>query len=355
MPQLGCGSHRAAVVDRETGQAVVHLDDITHVEWSRDLGRYSSAQVTVGRKGNCCSRLHMVRSWRHELVIWRDNDEVWRGPVVRPQFARGSTTIPARDAWAWLDKRIIRRDTNLDGDLTDIAMALIRQGLEHPDGGADETRILDYVDARPAGHTGAHEYKAGQRSVGVELRNLATGALNMTFLGRRLVLFGTEPLSRTAMIQDKHILDEITVLEDGLATATRVTVVGNGVVGSCGSTDPYYGLLEEIVNDPTISTSDAARQLACTIASTNRHPPVIVSVPDGAQLSPNAPVTIDQLVPGVAMPVWSQDTCRPLNQDLVLSRLQVRWEESGEQVLVTLEPGNVLEDSMLQVGDGGGL
>src|SRR5690625_2079097 len=89
-----------------------------------------------------------------------------------------------------------------------ISVRLLQHALTHPDGGGDETCILADLDARETGVLTDVEYKAYQRSMGAELRNLVRGPLNATFLGRRLVLFGPQGLGRTAMLQDKDFLDE---------------------------------------------------------------------------------------------------------------------------------------------------
>ncbi len=348
MAKLGCGHNVAAVVDRETGNTVTNLDDVIELRWERTLDTYSTAEVTVGRQGRCCARLDGVRSWRHELVVWREHggqrNEVWRGPIMRPRYQPNATILEARDKWAWLDRRDLRRDLELSGDVTEVAVALIEEALKHPDNKPDETGLKRHLDVRRAGVWGSFEYKAQQRSIGAELRNLADGPLNMTFLGGKLVLFGPEPLSRTAMIQDKDLLADIEVLEDGLAAATRVTVVGQGVRASCGGTDPYYGLIEQTINDHTITSVEAARALACSIQATVKHPPLVVSVPNGAQLSPKAPVPLDTLVPGVEIPFWSERTCRKVDQNLVLTRLEVVQNRSGERVLVTATPGVATAD-----------
>lgn len=337
---LGCGTHRAAVFDRCESAKVADLDDVISGEWERLLDSASQATVEVGRNGDCCRALDQIVPWRHELVIWRDDEQVWSGPLMDPEYGSDSTVLRAQDRWAWLDVHAIREDMELSGDYTDIAARLLRHALTHPDGGEDETCILPALDARATGVLTDVEYKAYQRSVGAELRNLVRGPLNATFLGRRLVLFGTEGLGSTAMLQDKDFLAEVTVVQDGYGFATRVIVVGDGVVGACGGTHSYYGLVERIINDSTITSTRGARALACAELEASKHPPLVVSVPNGARLSPSAPVTITELVPGVEVPVWSSDTCRTVNQNLVLERLRVSWDSGGEEVAVTLSPGS---------------
>lgn len=350
---LGCGTHRAAIFDRCESIKVADLDDVISGEWERLLDNASQATVEVGRNGDCCRALDQIVPWRHELVIWRDDEQVWSGPLMDPEYHAGSTVLRARDRWAWLDVHAIRADMELSGDYTDVAVRLLQHALTHPDGGGDETCILADLDARETGVLTDVEYKAYQRSMGAELRNLVRGPLNATLLGRRLVLFGPQGLGRTAMLQDKDFLDEVTVVQDGYGMATRVVVVGDGVVGVCGGTDPFWGLIERIVTDNTITSVRGAEALACAELSAAQHPPMVVSVPNGAQLSQRAPVSIGELVPGVVVPVWSSRTCRTVNQNLVLTRLLVEWDNEGERVAVTLSPGGELSGANGMGGDFG--
>lgn len=339
---LGCSTHRAAIYDRCESTKVADLDDIVAVRWERVLDGHSEAVVEVGRNGSCCAALDRVRTWRHELVIWRGNEQVWSGPLMLPEYGVNSSMLRARDRWTWLDAHAIRRDMEISGDYTDVAVELLEHALTHPDGGGDETCILPFLDARPTGVWTDVEYKANQRTMGAELRNLTRGPLNATFVGRSLVLFGPQPLSTTAVLQDKDFLTDLTVVEDGFAFATRVIVVGEGVTASCGGTDPYYGLVERIINDNTITSVRGARALACAELEVASQPPLVVSVPTGAQLAPDAPVTISELIPGVEVPVWSKRTCREVNQHLVLTQLVVEETAEGEKVMVTLAPGGAL-------------
>src|SRR5690606_21649777 len=207
-----------------------------------------------------------------------------------------------------------------------------------------ETGIRRHLDKRAAGVPGAREWEDDDGSVGQELRRLCQGALNATFLGPRLVLWGPYPLSRTALLQDANFLDPLSVKLDGWAMVTRAVVRGKGFTATCGGTDPYYGLLEGEVNDDSMTDRRDGQELACLEVATRKQPPLVLSIPDGARLAPDAPVTLDELVPGVEIPVWSKATCLEVNVDLVLTRLKVTDEPTGERVQVALAPGTVLGD-----------
>lgn len=345
---LGCGTHTASVFDRD-GAKLMDLDDIMEIEYTRKLDTMSDAHVIVGRNGSCCDLLGQIRPWRHELVIYRTapgqpQRPVWSGPIVVPDFGGPDTVLQAYDAWAWLYRRDIRSLVTASGDLSDVGWALIEHGLEHPDGGLDETKIRRFLDKRAAGVHGAREWEADAGSVGRELVRLCQGALNATFVGPRLILWGPYPLSRTAFLQDSNFLDPLRVKLDGWAMVTRAIVRGKGFTEVCGGTDPYYGLLEGEVSEDAMTDPQDGHELACLEVATRGHPPMVLSVPNGARLAPDAPVTVDELVPGVEIPVWSKQTCLEVNANLILTELRVTDDHQGEQVAVTLAPGTVLGD-----------
>lgn len=339
---LGCCVNTASIWDRCLRRKVVDLDDVTCLEYGRELDDLSDALVRVGRNGRCCEVMDQIRSWRHSLVIHRCGQLVWSGPIIRPTYNLDDMTIEAVDPWAWLDRRLVRADREACGSLVDIARGLITEGLEHPDRRPDETCIA--MEYRGCGHQGCREFEACRTSVAAELRQLARGPLNFTAVGRRLIVWcGPDTLGRTNMLQDKDFMGQLSVVEDGYAVATAVCVQGKGVTAYCGGTDPYYGLLEITVKDDTVTTEEDAMALACQEVAARRRPPVVLSVPNGIRLDPTAPVDFTELVPGVVMPIWSSATCRTVSEDMVLTRVRVRQgcstdDTDEERVSITVAP-----------------
>lgn len=339
---LGCCVNTASIWDRCLKTKITDLPrrDVTCLEYSRELDALSEASVTVGR--GCCEVLDQVRPWRHALVMHRCGQLVWSGPILRSSYELGGTVIDAVDGLAWLDRRLIRADTQPCGSLTSIARTLIDGGLTHPDGAADETCLR--FEYRACGHSGCREYEACRSTVAAELRNLARGPLNFTTVGNRVIVWcGGATLGRTAVLQDKDFMGALSVVEDGYAYASAVCVQGSGVVGYCGGTDPYYGLVEITIKDDTITTQADADALACQEVAARNRPPLVLSVPNGIRLDPRAPVDFATLVPGVTVPVWSSATCRTVAEDMALTRVRVRQGCTSdgtdeEEVLVTVAP-----------------
>lgn len=339
--QLGCGTNTASIWDRVERRKMVDLDGVTCLEWGRELDDLSEASVTVGRDGLCCAALADVRTWRHALVIHRDGRLVWSGPILTLDYGTEDTVISAVDRFAWLDRRQTVETTTVSGTLVEIAEHIITDSLVREGLTADDVGLVVEYRGCEMGAT-EREYEACRASGAAELRNLARGPLNFTVVGRRAVVWcGPGGLGRTALLQDKDFRGELRVVEDGYATATAVCVQGEGVIARCGGVDPYYGLLEMSIKDDSVTTAAAAAELACAEVAARSRPPVVLSVPSGVELDPSAPVSIDELVPGVLMPVWSSATCRTVRETMALERVRVRQgcsDGAGEQVSVTVAP-----------------
>lgn len=339
---LGCCYNTAAIWDRCERTKIADLDAVTCLEWSRELDDLSEGSVTVGRNGSCCEVFDRIRPWRHQLVINRCGKQVWSGPILRTTYNADDTVFEAVDPLAWLDRRLVRETVELCGSLTGIAQQLVEQAMEHPDGAADETCLT--FDYRGCTHTGCRKYEACQTTAAAELRSLARGPFNFTVVGRRVVMWcGGATLGRTTILQDKDFMGLISVVEDGYAQATAVCVQGKGVTAYCGGTDDYYGLIEVPIKDDTITTEADAMAMACQEVAARKRPPLVLSVPDGIRLDPRAPVTMEQLVPGVLIPVWSSSTCRTVSEDMALTRVHVQQgcsdDHGGDEVVsITVAP-----------------
>lgn len=336
---LGCGRHTAVVIDNRTGHKLLEVPKPTRVEWTRVRNDKSWAEVDFS---SCEGDLSGVWPWRHDLIVYRDGRQVWQGPITQP-VASGTATIHADDRWAWLDVRAIRVDLTATGDLTDIALAIIQEGLRHPDGAPDETGILTdpQPDVRPTGVTGTREYEQYRYMAGAALRRLVGGALNVTWVGKLLVMWGIQTLGRVNMLQDKDFLQPLGVMRDGYSAASAVAVLGqDGAVAYVGRTDPYFGLIESVINDRSITDAGSADDLARLQVGRGMPVPVFISVGEEATLSDRAPVSIEELIPGVEVPIWTTVTGFPVYEDLVLERLHVTetagQEDAGEKVAIVL-------------------
>jgi len=95
---LGCSRHKAAVYDRGGKQFLGSLDLITQVKYSRVRDDMSSATLTVDAvTPECTALLAQMEPNRHEVVIFRDGQRVWEGPISWIEFTSTGANIEAKD------------------------------------------------------------------------------------------------------------------------------------------------------------------------------------------------------------------------------------------------------------------
>lgn len=384
MGTLGCASEYVVIAIEEivnmnvlTGQAqfgrpVGELSGFSQLVWDRRLDDTSEAVLTIPTNADCCTSgfLNDLHSWHHGIAIYRNGELVWDGPIIRIEATRTEATITAHDISALLSKRLLPRDLCFSNDPLVctagsggvvlgphspefVATALVQEALAIDGHGGFVSADL----TRPELYEGSYKRYGGP--VFDLLQKLASEFVNWTVLGRRFVIAhggvrdaeGTG-FARTALLTcDDFINDTFKVIEDGLATLTQdvqilapvvtngteESSIGIGQIFAVGNVaDAYYGLLQGIQqgNENLNIGGSAGQALAAAAVNIVRgaYPPPIVLSADGLRLSPNAPVTISELVPGTFIPVLADCLCRPVQQEFVLSKLQVTWNTEGEVV-----------------------
>lgn len=327
-------SYRAVVRDR-TGPEIAELE-FTQLDWDRRLNAVSEATVQIPAR--CCGRLANIEPWRHELAISRDGEEVWTGPVRIPASCTNGLVLKATDVLGWLQRRAIHEDhdwTPLPGiGAVPAAVELIEDGF-----GPDDPNVLKYVQSIGEGVVGGRSYLANSKYVIDALDDLAKGSIDYTTIGRRIVVMppGHE-LGKTVMVSCQHFSGEVCTSLDGDATVTRAIVTGVGVTGVAGGIDPYYGLVERLVDDDGIGRQSTADGAAAGLLLGANPPPVLVQPPQGSSLAPDTPICLSDLVPGVTVPVNVDCTCRTAVQDQRLAQLSVRVTNEGETIRPLLVP-----------------
>ncbi|MEU0059077.1 hypothetical protein [Streptomyces sp. NPDC006334] len=341
MATAGCGSHQAFIVDRD-GAVVTNADVLTEVEWTRILDDTSTAHVVIEPDGDCCAALGRVRTWRHKLVISRDGQTVWEGPIIQAEWRYGQFEIFASDVTVWLDRRVPHESITFgNADLADIANWLIEDGFA-PDDPGHEVLIVGR-----AGVEGGREYTEDIGQTGDHLRDLADTGLDYTAVGSTIILMPEDWSASVGTLTDADLPEGLVVAEDGSQLATRVIVHGgenSSVKGVSGGSDPYYGLLERSLEETSVKTNASAVAAARSRRAANYPVPVFLAS-DRVTLSPEAPVDVAKLVPGWCVDVATTATCRPLTQRLKIAGVQVSEDGEGESVQVTLAPtSSELED-----------
>jgi hypothetical protein len=312
---VGCGTHQARVVDRN-GALIAEADVLLEVEWTRVLDDISSARILVQPEGDCCEGLANVRSWRHNLQVFRDGHGVWEGPVLTPSWKAEGVEISAVDVLGWLDRRVPHEDMFFpDTDLVQIAHALIRDGFA-PDDPGHEVEIL-----APTRIRGQRRYQVDVGQTGDHLRALAETGLDYTAVGRKILLMGEDHCARVGSLTDDDFPSGLEIAEDGASLATRWIV--------------------HVSEETSILDSNSAGAAARSRLRGSYPAPVFIDTSNETTLSPDAAVDVPSLVPGYCLDVTTTSTCRNIAQSLKIYGVKVTETDDGESVRVQLVPSGV--------------
>lgn len=351
---LGCATHTYTITDRDGGD-VNSSGILTAVTWNRVLNDVSSASVIIGVSGpDCCAELGALRSWRHQLNLYRVNETgasslVWTGPVVNVDWTQDQVLISAVDVLGWLDRRVPHQDFAFDNtDLVDIAAALIDDGFL-PDDPGHTTTIVGQSNV-----LGGRTYVTNVGQTLDHVRDLADTGIDFTAVGTNAIILPDDFCDVVGRLSDADLPSGLSVSEDGASLATRTIVAGTedgDPVGTAGGTNDYYGLLERYFEQRNIPDQLAADQAAAGALGPLLAVPVFIDTQD-ITLAPTADIDVTLIVPGWCLDVTSDSTCRTITQRLKITGLQVSEDGGTEgnpgQEKVTIQVaahGNDLEVS----------
>lgn len=344
---LGCAEGYQVLVTNRCGTATVcELDHISDMTYGRVMDDTSEAIIVMdlpgkGETDTCCDCVGNVRSWIHSVMILRDGELVWGpGPVVNVLYRREQVSITARDVSAWLDVRVIHDDYDYtEEDPLVIAQELINDAMSVD----DPCDIAGSTFVQVPATLGAidREYTAEDPTqyAGDAFRELARTSMDYTVLGNTILMGEPLTFGPYVTLTDDDFLEDIEVEERGLEAGTKWIVQSELARGEAGGMDPYYGLIEQVVEEAEIEDDDQAAVVASNRLAASNPAPLYINVPDEARLSPKAPVCFKQLVPGTLVNVNIRQLCREVFTQLRLTAVSVHVTEGGdEEVGITLSP-----------------
>lgn len=366
--------HKAFIYDRGGMTRMGQLIDISEIQWERDRDGVSEASVVI--TGAACSAqrdlLGRIATKRHELVIFRGGDRVWEGPIFRIGDELDKFSLFAKDVGSYLSGTALSRvwDNSVNGDgpteMTTRIGNIIEWEMTHSRVGRAMGGELVNIDAweslsPPANvvpyltvHNFPNEARTAAKTlpfemtVGTHLANAARySGIDYVTVGRSIHIWDTSrSLGRTRTLTEKDFYGPIIVTEYGADHTQIAYSVGvDGVYGEAVNTDnlDFYGpwtkvytpYNEEGSASPTQGelNSQAARN---TIGLSPV--PVEVRVPDSSTIRLSHDLTINDLVPGVQMPLLATLNARSHNQLQKLDHVTVKETSDGETIQVTLTP-----------------
>lgn len=384
VPRLGCAENYQVEVriwDRSTNppteRYVTQLSGLMSVFWERTIDDFSEARVRFRplKGDDCCSKLAPqwdannqliepgIWPWSHEIVIYRDGEPVWSGPVfsydetVNPSEETDFIQINARDHLAWLDRRVIHNNMPFSDltDLTEIAAWIVRDAFQ-----PDDLGVLNNITVTPSGRKGRRTTRRWEARSGDELREVARGGIDYTCIGRQVFIKGVrrDPSIGAPELRNRDFQSGTEIRIVGAEAATVGYAVGSPPQGNpdpnvepmkvrvpalpASGVDPFFGLIEALTNASNSESIDFLTWMAVELIDENNPPPRTLSVPAQSTLSPEANVSVHELIPSRHFRLTIKGTCSILSQYMRLSHMQAAWEpNTPEKIGVTFIPGNV--------------
>lgn len=369
---LGCGKHRVEIFRRGGTRRVGELTQLASVEWNRARDEISDARIVVaGWDVDCGNLLSQLQTWAYEVVITRDNgfsqDRVWEGPITLLTYERDRVIIDAKDIMAYARRRIIKQamsDVADGAPVTNRAMRVLLNAFA-----PDDPNVIPYLSII-ANSNDAMQYRslpAYSRTAYEEIDDMAANAgLDYTVAGRSILVWGTK--NRIGLLPeftDDDLGSTPIVSEYGMSMANRYAVSdGNGVWGEAtrldvSGNDETYGLVEmlsstwatETQNEEGTYTQAGLETVRESFAESAERsiasrypPPVVVRVPDNTTLNPDAVISIQHLIPGVAIPLRSTGTLRAVRATQKLDAVKVVEESGTEKISITMSPFAAQDD-----------
>lgn len=339
MTELGVAKNYTIAVTPKDGFGNIGFLEPSSLTWHRALNDTSEATLTINlSSGNaeCCALASQLRTWGHQIRISRDGVLVWEGPIVDLDYGREALVITARDVVTWLARRVVRSilDFRTGADLTTIAFALIEHGFA-----PDDPNVMAYVSTELTGISGERYYMPDEVTYIIDgLNELANTGVDYTCIGRRIAVFPELSSDSLPVFRQDDFLDELHVREDGLSGATYAQIRGAGVVGTFGGTSEFYGLLERVATEDNILDLPTANLRAQAVVQAGNPMPLYVTTPGQSRLACSAPVHINQLVPGIRIPITIAvgELCRSVSTLMRLVALEVTVEAGEESISVEL-------------------
>jgi hypothetical protein len=363
---LSCVTHTAELYDRGGTKKIGSLGPLARVKWERRRDDISVAQVWIATVDAACSEvLRLAETNRTELVIFRGNKRVWEGPVNRIAYEGSSVEIEAKDMMYYVQRTIMRHE--YDNRFPNVGLVLdrikrIMNGeLSRKEALDPSVNLLNHVRYIYADHTqNASDSRTASRTLPYEMTvfehvdNYAwRGGIDYTVVGRSIMFFDVHSrIGQTPMVTADDFIGDPIITQYGAELTTYVAMTdGKGHWGDAGGVDPYYGEWEVLhqaydENATTANPEDDNLPSVAEMKSQARRsyiqgmrPALVVRVPDNTRLNPNGVLTIEDLVPGVWIPLTANLPGRTISQMQKLDNMTVEETgESGEEIKVTLSP-----------------
>jgi hypothetical protein len=300
-------------------------DIISTFTWGRESSEVSTCSVVVATQGDP-DLLDELIPWVHWLTLWHDDIQVWTGPIQTVKIGSATATISARDTATFMARtRVPVSRTWIDTHTENIASDLWKTMLQIHGIKVTPTILTEVVTT-----TFTVTAVAQQAMFTSLMDNLVKVGLVWTVVAGRPVfgVFSSQPI---ASLEECDFMVELERQRDGTATFNDVRLQGQNWAQNAKV--ELAGLnLQTLVSLDDISGVGNIQRAALQYVKDSATIRDALVVPTGASLDPQAPVTLNDLVPGKVFLVNSGT----ISQLMRLDQVTVAGSSSGIDVQVGL-------------------
>src|SRR5690625_4488900 len=336
---LGAGDYGVTLTEW-SGRILWQSTDtkLNKLSFSRELSEVSQASLEAQMPEDIAN---LIEPWVYRLSVYRNDVLVWHGAVTKVRSVGKSVKLEAADGAVMFDRRRIPSNrTWRQHDATQAMQTMVEDGL----GYLDPVNLVENMVAYESRIWVTSHYVAGEAMVSDAVADFVEQGLAWTVSAGRLLVGPVGARRSTAQITDRDFDGELAVEKDGTDMVTDALVVGKGVTGIYTAGATPYGMLQAIEKDDGAVREYECEQAAKRLVQDLQQAPRRIEVSGSSRLLPTAPITIEELIPGVRVPVASNQTGITVGSTMQLVKLDVDVSDSGEAVKITLEETSVTDE-----------
>lgn len=334
MARLGTPRWGATIAE-PSGRVIWQADEEGMADWSftRELCDISEGKIVLPVTPALARR---VEPWLHTLTFWAGTEPAWHGVVTQVKATSKELKITASDGAAFFKRRRVASGRTWDqADASQVMAQMVVDAMSV----SDPLHVADHIHALDSRVWVVVDEVANSVLVDDVVGDLTDAGLDWTFVGGSLLVGPVMSRYRTATITDAHLGSGVEITKEGKDVVTDVLVTGDGVWAQRALADDRI-VIQSIVKGDKLVTADDCGTRAQEVLTEQGVSPVSISVPDSA-LSADAPVELNELVPGVLVPISSAQTGIQVGVDMRIEKVSV---DSGEVKLSFGTPGTPWED-----------
>lgn len=303
-------------ISEPTGRVVYQSSGgFTGWEFHRELCEPSTARLELPFNPTLAGRLE---PWLHVVTFYADEEPVWHGVVMQVEASAEGLVVEAVDGGAFFQRRRLSASRRFDQqDAARVMSVLVEDAMSV----GDPLRVVDNMRLSESRVWVVVDEVANTKLVSDVLDDLAEAGLQWTFLAGTLLIGSVMAGHTTAMLSDRHLTGGVTVVKDGKDIVTDVLVQGEGTWAQRSIGDDRL-VVQAVEKSTNLKTEEACEARAEAVLLEQGVGPLRVEV-DASPLSPEAPVSLNELVPGVRVPVSSSQTGIPVGVVLMVESMSV--------------------------------